>query len=86
MAKKIYTDAFGQEHEFDDEITLLGPNPDLTGTSAESNRDVRFQRISDPYGDRQRAIERQARKTSGYSNPVDDTEYREKFWPGKGTV
>lgn len=86
MAKIIYTDAFGKEHELDDSITLLGPSPDLSGTSAEGFLDHRFQRIRDPYGDRQRALERQARKTSGYSNPVDDAEYREKFWPSKGTA
>lgn len=86
MAKRIYTDAFGQDHECDDEITLLGPHVPVIGTSAESNLNPRYQPIRDPYGDRQRALERESRKTSGFSNPVDDAEYIAQHWPSKGTV
>ena len=61
--RKVYTDAFGNEVIGDDEITLLGPSPDLRGTTADVPK---FVRIKDPYGDRQRKIERSYRRQSGY--------------------
>lgn len=85
MAKIFYETPEGKI-ELDDEITLLGPHPDLTGTSAESGFNPHFQRVRDPYGDRQRALERQSRKISGYSNPVDDPKWQANHWPGNKPV
>lgn len=87
MAKVFYQDAFGNSHELDDEVTLLGPNPPI---SPESRVDA-HQRIRDPYGDRQRALERESRKTSGYGNgnpagTVDDAEWLAQHWPGNKPV
>jgi hypothetical protein len=79
-----FTDAFGNVVECDDTVTALGPHPPLAGTSAESGFNPHYQQIRDPYGDRQRA--RENRKTSGYKNPVDDPEYREKHWPTRKTI
>jgi len=81
MAKVFYEDVFGNQVECDDEITLLGPNPPI---SPESRVDS-HQRIRDPYGDRQRALERDSRKTSGFGNgdpsgTVDDPDWQAQHW------
>jgi hypothetical protein len=81
MAKVFYEDVFGNKVECDDEITALGPNPNLIGTSAESPRDLQFQPI------RFHAPQSPTPKPqSGYSNPMDDPEYIAKFWPGNKGV
>jgi hypothetical protein len=90
MAKKTYIDATGAEVIVDDDVSLLGPHPDLKGTSSEykprpdspnSQRDMRFQpiRFHSPQSPAPKA-------KSGYGNPMDDLEYVEKFWPSKGNV
>lgn len=84
--KREYKDAAGNTVEVDDELTLLGPNPDLSGCSRESQMDTRFhfirpfhtvpQDAPDPHsmGPQPQPME------SGYDNPVDDPEYLTRFW------
>jgi hypothetical protein len=69
--KVTYTDALGNIVIVDDEITALGPHPNLIGTSAESRRDLQFQPIRFHAPTPQRPAE-----PSGYSNPVDSDEFR----------
>jgi hypothetical protein len=85
MAIKILHDAAGNEIRVDDDVSLLGPRPKA---SADSRHDHRFQPIRDPYGDRQRALERTARQTSGYGNgdptgTVDDPDWKAQHWGKK---
>jgi hypothetical protein len=79
MARIVLQDAFGKDVVVDDEISLLGPHVDLTGTSAalNSRRDLNHQPIR---FHRDRPAIRQ-RVPSGYvGSAVDDPEYLRKHW------
>jgi excisionase family DNA binding protein len=83
MAKVFYEDVFGNRIECDDEITALGPHPDLSGTSAQSPRDLRFQPIRFHSTEQP---EMAPKKASGYSNAIDDPQWAAKHWPGNKKV
>ena len=78
-----FTDAFGNVVECDDSVTALGPHPDLSGTSPNSPRDLRYQPIRFHSTE---VPEMAPKKTSGYSNPIDNPEYIERHWPTRKTV
>jgi hypothetical protein len=83
MALKKYTDAHGNEHLLDDEVSLLGPNVNTVGTTAQdSMRDRQFQPIRSFHYQQSPA----PKVKSGYGNPCDDPDYIAQFWPGNERV
>jgi hypothetical protein len=82
MAKQTLKDAFGNHIECDDEVTALGPHPNLIGTSAQdSPRDMRFQPIR--FHTPQAPAPKQP---TGYGSGVDDEDWNKTFWPGNDSV
>jgi hypothetical protein len=84
MAKKTYLLADGSTVTVDDTISLLGPNPNLAGTSAQdSARDlkhqpIKFWRADDTPSQLPKAPE-------GYGNPCDDPAFLQQWGTGPGT-
>lgn len=87
--KREFKAADGSIVEVDDELTLLGPHPDLSGCSRESEMDPRFafirpfHTVAPRQPDPQSMGPQPQPVQGGYDSEVDDPEYLTRFWGHK---
>jgi hypothetical protein len=87
--KRTFKAANGELIVVDDTITLLGPNPDLSGCTPRERVAPGVRSFNYPDGKPRpdpRTMGPLAPEQSGYGNDVDSEEWRKKFWPGNEAV